>query len=124
MYFAYGFPHDHIQIIFFASLAHFFVQAYSGYSHCTFRPVPHPAAHYGAGFCYNVGRLVAAAGTIIFGLSVQLKTVADFNLALVWVGMLYIPALLITFFIPEPSDVTAACRAGAAYRRNHPCQIQ
>ncbi len=106
MYFAYGFPHDHIQIVFYASLAHFFVQGVFGLFPLYIPPLfPTLLRTTGAGFCYNVGRLVAAAGTIIFGLSVQLKTVADFNAALVWVGMLYIPALLITFFIPEPSDV-------------------
>lgn len=106
MYLAYGFPHDHIQIVFFASLAHFFVQGVFGLFPLYIPPLfPTLLRTTGAGFCYNVGRLVAAAGTIIFGLSVQLKTVADFNLALVWVGLLYIPALFITFFIPEPSDV-------------------
>lgn len=106
MYLAYGFPHDHIQIIFFASLAHFFVQGVFGLFPLYIPPLfPTLLRTTGAGFCYNVGRLVAAAGTIIFGLSVKLTTVADFNQALVWVGLLYIPALLITFFIPEPSDV-------------------
>ena len=106
MYLAYGFPHDHIQIVFFASLAHFFVQGVFGLFPLYIPPLfPTLLRTTGAGFCYNIGRLVAAAGTILFGLSVQLKSVSDFNLALVWVGLLYIPALFITFFIPEPSDV-------------------
>lgn len=106
MYMAYGFPHDHIQILLYASIAHFFVQGIFGLFPLYIPPLfPTLLRTTGAGFCYNIGRLVAAVGTIVFTFGVSLKHVEDFNHALVWVGMLYIPALLITFFIPEPSDI-------------------
>lgn len=105
MYLAYGFPHDHISILLYASIAHFFVQGVFGLFPLYIPPLfPTLLRTTGAGFCYNIGRLVAAVGTIVFGLIHPLKEVSDFNRALVWVGMLYIPALLVTFFIPEPSD--------------------
>ncbi len=105
MYLAYGFPHDHIAILLYASIAHFFVQGVFGLFPLYIPPLfPTLLRTTGAGFCYNIGRLVAAVGTIVFGLIHPLKDVSDFNRALVWVGMLYIPALLVTFFIPEPSD--------------------
>jgi len=53
----------------------------------------------GAGFCYNIGRVVAAFGTIFFGLFSQ---VGDFREALLYDGMLFIPAILVMFLMPEP----------------------
>jgi len=43
----------------------------------------------GAGFCYNIGRIVAACGTVFFGLY---SNVADLRRALLLVGFLFIPA--------------------------------
>ena len=53
----------------------------------------------GAGFCYNIGRIVAAAGTVIFGIY---SGVSDLRTALLVVGVLFIPAMIIAFFLPEP----------------------
>jgi hypothetical protein len=61
----------------------------------------------GAGFSYNFGRLVAAAGTVVFGLYSPLKDVAGISHALVIVGLLYIPGILIALIIPEPPALTA-----------------
>ncbi|MGI8966002.1 MAG: MFS transporter, partial [Limisphaerales bacterium] len=54
----------------------------------------------GAGFCYNIGRLAAALGTVIFGLYLKV----DFRSTLLSIGFLFIPAILITFFLPELSS--------------------
>ncbi len=43
----------------------------------------------GAGFCYNIGRIAAAAGTVFFGLFSQ---VSDFRTALFHTGFMFIPA--------------------------------
>ncbi|NLH73543.1 MAG: MFS transporter [Verrucomicrobia bacterium] len=53
----------------------------------------------GAGFCYNIGRLVSAAGTVIFGLFSQ---VGDFRLALLYAGFLFPLALFAALLLPEP----------------------
>lgn len=52
----------------------------------------------GAGFCYNIGRIAAAAGTILFGL---FSKVGDYRTALVCTGCLFLPAALLAWRLPE-----------------------
>jgi MFS family permease len=52
----------------------------------------------GAGFCYNIGRIVAAAGTVFFGL---FSNVGDYRTALVYSSFLFLPATVVSFFLPE-----------------------
>ncbi|MSU36808.1 MAG: MFS transporter [Pedosphaera sp.] len=52
----------------------------------------------GAGFCYNFGRIVAAAGTVFFGLFNQ---VGDYRQALLYAAFLFIPAALLGLRLPE-----------------------
>jgi MFS family permease len=54
----------------------------------------------GAGFCYNIGRTAAAAGTVIFGM---LAPIDDKRLALFYSGMLFLPAALVALAMPEES---------------------
>jgi MFS family permease len=67
----------------------------------------------GAGFCYNVGRIFAAAGTVIFGLFAKVGTgagaICDHRLALFYAGFLFLPAALVAWtFMPEPDDAPNA----------------
>jgi len=60
----------------------------------------------GAGFCYNIGRVFAAAGTVTFGLFAQVGSgagaICDHRLALLYAGTLFLPAALVTwFYLPE-----------------------
>jgi MFS family permease len=60
----------------------------------------------GAGFCYNVGRLFAAAGTVVFGLFATVGSgadaIADHRLALLYAAFLFIPTVFIAWFwMPE-----------------------
>jgi MFS family permease len=55
----------------------------------------------GAGFCYNIGRIAAALGTLFFGLYSQ---VSDFRTALFFTGFFFIPAAVVSAFLPEPAD--------------------
>lgn len=55
----------------------------------------------GAGFCYNIGRIVAAAGTVFFGLFNQL---GDCRLALLYAGFLFLPSAALAMLLPEPAD--------------------
>ena len=55
----------------------------------------------GAGFCYNIGRIAAAVGTLFFGLYSQ---VSDFRTALFYTGFLFIPAGIVALFLPQPLD--------------------
>ncbi len=55
----------------------------------------------GAGFCYNIGRIAAAAGTVFFGLFSQMS---DFHTALFYTGFVFIPAGVVAWFLPEVPD--------------------
>ena len=55
----------------------------------------------GAGFCYNIGRIVAAAGTVVFKLYAP---VGDYHRALYLAGLLFIPAALIALLLPEEKE--------------------
>lgn len=52
----------------------------------------------GAGFCYNIGRIAAAAGTVVFGL---FSKVGDYRTALVYAGCLFLPAALLALYLPD-----------------------
>jgi MFS family permease len=56
----------------------------------------------GAGFCYNIGRIVAAAGTVMFKLYVP---VGDYRQALYYAGLLFIPAAAIALLLPKEKEV-------------------
>jgi MFS family permease len=55
----------------------------------------------GAGFCYNIGRLVAAGGTVFFGL---FSNVGDYRLSLLYAAFLFLPAALVALRLPELRD--------------------
>ena len=55
----------------------------------------------GAGFCYNIGRIVAAVGTVFFGL---FSSVGDHRLALLYASFLFLPAAAFAAFLREPPD--------------------
>ena len=52
----------------------------------------------GAGFCYNIGRVAAAAASIIFG---WLAPVGDFRTALLYSSLLALAAAVWAFWLPE-----------------------
>jgi len=52
----------------------------------------------GAGFCYNIGRIAAAAGTVYFGLFAK---VGDFRMTLLYSGFLFVPAMVFAWFLPD-----------------------
>jgi MFS family permease len=56
----------------------------------------------GSGFCYNIGRVVAAAGTVFFGI---FQKVGDFRTALLYAGFLFLPAAAVSLALPrEPGQ--------------------
>jgi MFS family permease len=55
----------------------------------------------GAGFCYNIGRIAAGVGTVVFGL---FSSVGDYRLALLYAGFLFLPAAGLALLLPEPPD--------------------
>jgi hypothetical protein len=57
----------------------------------------------GAGFCYNIGRIVAAFGTVFFGLLSDVR-VGDHREVLLWAGGLFLPAAAAALFLPPARD--------------------
>jgi len=55
----------------------------------------------GAGFCYNIGRTFAAFGVVFFGL---FSNVGDHRAALLYAGLLFLPAAAISMFLPATRD--------------------
>jgi len=55
----------------------------------------------GAGFCYNIGRIIAAGGTVFFGVY---QTIPDVRGAMMLASFLFIPAALISLLLPDPVD--------------------
>jgi MFS family permease len=55
----------------------------------------------GAGFCYNIGRIAAAAGTIF---AAQVTQGGNFRITLFYVGFLFIPAMFFTMLLPMKED--------------------
>jgi len=55
----------------------------------------------GAGFTYNAGRLISAAGALFGGLIAA--TSGGSNRVIFWTALLYIPGMLITMIIPVPA---------------------
>jgi MFS family permease len=56
----------------------------------------------GAGFCFNIGRVAAAFGTVLFGL---IAPVGDFRIALLCASCLLIPAIAVAAILPEPAEL-------------------
>jgi MFS family permease len=55
----------------------------------------------GAGFCYNIGRIAAAAGTVFFGMYSEL---GDHRLSLLYASFLFLPAAAVAMMLMEPPD--------------------
>jgi len=55
----------------------------------------------GAGFCYNIGRIGAAFGTVYFGL---FSNVGDYRSALLYAGFLFLPAAMVSMMMPRVKD--------------------
>jgi MFS family permease len=56
----------------------------------------------GAGFCYNIGRIAAAAGTVYFG---SYNKAGDYRLALLYAGLLFLPAAAFAMLLPQLSAI-------------------
>ena len=59
----------------------------------------------GAGFCFNIGRIAAACATVFFGL---FSKVGDYRLAILYSGLLFLPAAALVMRLAEPLDEATA----------------
>jgi predicted MFS family arabinose efflux permease len=52
----------------------------------------------GAGFCYNIGRIASAIGTVVFGL---VSSVGEYRIALMAAGCLFLPSAFLALRLPD-----------------------
>ena len=100
MFFAFSQPHSYHDLVWFwFPFVGFFSGVFGLFT--MFLPPLFPVLlrTTGAGFCYNIGRIAAAAGTIVFGLFTK---VGDFRTALLYASFLFIPAGFFALWLPEP----------------------
>ena len=101
MFAAYGIPRNHTGLLAWFPLIGF-CQGVFGLFTMYLPPLfPTLLRTTGAGFCYNIGRIAAAAGTIFFGLHAP---VGDYRTVLLRAGFLFLPAAAASFLLPYAKD--------------------
>ena len=112
----YAIPRDHAFLMVMLPIISFFSGLFALYTMYLPPLFPTLLRTTGAGFCYNIGRIVAACGTVCFGL---LSSVGDYRIALLAAGFLFLPAGLLGFLSSrsrgraEPREVGGVENASA-----------
>lgn len=91
-------PRGHAQLLYWLMLPGFFQGLFALFTMYLPPLFPTLLRTTGAGFSYNFGRIVAAVGTVFFGL---LSQVGDYRLTLLYAGYLFLPAALLACFLPD-----------------------
>src|SRR5213079_2340566 len=99
---AYCVPRDHNEILVWFALIGFCQGVFALFTMYLPPLFPTLLRTTGAGFSYNIGRTIAALGTVFFGL---LSKVGDYRSALLCASFLFLPAAVIALFLPETRDV-------------------
>jgi MFS family permease len=105
MVWAYGVPRPHQELFWCLAVPGLFQGLFALFTMYLPPLFPTLLRTTGAGFCYNIGRVVSAAGVVFFGLFQQL---GDYRLTLLWAGALFLPAGAFALFLPELRDDVAA----------------
>lgn len=96
-------PHSFPQVLLLLPLLGFFNNGiFSGFAIYLPELYPTRIRATGAGFCFNVGRVLAAAGPFLTGLLV--KALGSFGRAASAIALIYVLGLLILPFAPETKD--------------------
>ena len=109
---AYYIPRDHVSLMFWFPCVGFFQGLFALFTMYLPPLFPTLLRTTGAGFCYNIGRIAAAFGTVFFGAFAHAEPVAgvlvshagDHRLTLLYAGFLFLPAAGISFLLPRTSD--------------------
>ncbi len=105
MFGAYCVPRDHVQLLWWFPAIGFCQGVFALFTMYLPPLFPTLLRTTGAGFCYNIGRSVAAFGTVFFGLFSSVGASAgDHRAALLYAGFLFLPAAIISFFLPPARD--------------------
>lgn len=97
----YCVPRDHVALLRWLPWCGFFSGLFALYTMYLPPLFPTLLRTTGAGFCYNIGRVVAAFGTVFFGL---FSKVGDHRAALLGAGLLFLPAGLLAMRLPQARD--------------------
>jgi MFS family permease len=98
---AYGVPRTHDALLWWLPAIGFCQGAFALFTMYLPPLFPTLLRTTGAGFCYNIGRILAAAGTVFFGL---FSKVGDHRAALLYAGLLFFPAAVAAFFLPSKTN--------------------
>jgi MFS family permease len=98
---AYGAPRDHRALLAWYPVIGFCQGVFALFTMYLPPLFPTLVRTTGAGFCYNIGRVAAALGTVYFGLHSQ---VGDHRRALLYAGYLFLPAAAVSFLMPHAKD--------------------
>src|SRR5439155_13982406 len=98
----YAQPHGHVVLLMLLPVINLFHGLFALFTMYLPPLFPTLLGTTGAGFSYNIGRIIAAVGTVVFGL---LSNVGDHRAALFYASFLFLPAALIALFLPETRDV-------------------
>jgi MFS family permease len=98
---AYHVQRDHNELLYWMPVVGFFQGLFALFTMYLPPLFPTLLRTTGAGFCYNIGRIAAAFGTVFFGL---FSKVSDHRLALLFAGVLFLPAALLSFVLPKARD--------------------
>jgi MFS family permease len=104
MLWVYGVPRPHTQLFWMLALPGLFQGVFALFTMYLPPLFPTLLRTTGAGFCYNIGRVVSAAGVVFFGLFQRL---GDYRMTLLWAGALFLPAALSALLLPELRVSTA-----------------
>ncbi len=102
MFGAYCVPRDHQALLYWLPLIGFCQGGFALFTMYLPPLFPTLLRTTGAGFCYNIGRIIAAFGTVFFGL---FSKVGDHRTALLYAGLLFLPAAVATWGLPKMKDV-------------------
>ena len=94
----YSIARDHVALLWWLPVIGFFQGLFALYTMYLPPLFPTLLRTTGAGFCYNIGRIFAAGGTVFFGL---FSKVGDYRTALLYAGFLFLPAGILAFFLPR-----------------------
>lgn len=98
---AYAVARDHVALLWWFPLIGFCQGAFALFTMYLPPLFPTLLRTTGAGFSYNIGRITAAFGTVFFGM---FSKVGDYRAALLYAGLLFLPATAAAFFLPNQQD--------------------
>ena len=98
---AYCVARDHVQLLYWFPVIGFCQGVFALFTMYLPPLFPTLLRTTGAGFCYNIGRVAAAFGTVFFGL---FSKVGDHRAALLYASFLFLPAAAISLFLPRVRD--------------------